>query len=302
VNVRPATRGDLASIAELFGSHEEAVSGRSTHLDAGIVDGWLQAIAYDTNTWLFQERGALAAAAFAQVRGVRGVAVGAVRPSAQGRGLGARLIELTEARLIAEGAERIHAWGVVGDTAGGDLFRRNGYREVRRFWEMAIELGEEPPPEAAVRVDSFREEDAPRFHAALEEAFADHWEHHPDPFEEWWERHRTRSNFDPSAWFVIRDEGEIAGIARNDSGYGGGGYVGALGVRPGWRGRGYGRALLLHSFREFHRRGFRRVTLGVDAANQTGATQLYESVGMHVEHEYIVWETMVSLPRSGHRS
>jgi ribosomal protein S18 acetylase RimI-like enzyme len=66
--------------------------------------------------------------------------------------------------------------------------------------------------------------------------------------------------------------------------------VGALGVRRRWRGRGYGRALLLHTFREFRRRGMTRATLGVDAANPTGATRLYESVGMHVEQEEIVWE------------
>jgi hypothetical protein len=33
-----------------------------------------------------------------------------------------------------------------------------------------------------------------------------------------------------------------------------------------------------------------RATLGVDAANPTGATHLYESVGMHVDLEVTVWE------------
>ena len=36
--------------------------------------------------------------------------------------------------------------------------------------------------------------------------------------------------------------------------------------------------------------GMPRVTLGVDAENPTGATQLYESVGMHVEQENVVYE------------
>jgi mycothiol synthase len=45
-----------------------------------------------------------------------------------------------------------------------------------------------------------------------------------------------------------------------------------------------------HSFREFHRRGQRRVGLGVDAENPTGATKLYESVGMVVDSEQVVWE------------
>ena len=34
-------------------------------------------------------------------------------------------------------------------------------------------------------------------------------------------------------------------------------------------------------------------SLGVDAANETGATKLYESVGMHVELEVVVWEKVL---------
>ena len=63
-----------------------------------------------------------------------------------------------------------------------------------------------------------------------------------------------------------------------------------IGVRRPWRGKGYAKALLLHTFREFWDRGFRRVTLGVDSQNPTGATHLYERVGMHVEQENIVYE------------
>ena len=64
----------------------------------------------------------------------------------------------------------------------------------------------------------------------------------------------------------------------------------ALGVRRPWRGRGVGRALLLHTFGEFHRRGVDRVSLGVDAENPTGATRLYESVGMNTVLEQSVYE------------
>jgi ribosomal protein S18 acetylase RimI-like enzyme len=61
-------------------------------------------------------------------------------------------------------------------------------------------------------------------------------------------------------------------------------------VRRPWRGRGLGRALLLHTFAEFQRRGMNRISLGVDAENPTGATRLYESVGMIVEAEQVVFE------------
>ncbi|MEO8247502.1 MAG: GNAT family N-acetyltransferase, partial [Chloroflexota bacterium] len=41
-----------------------------------------------------------------------------------------------------------------------------------------------------------------------------------------------------------------------------------------------------HSFGGFWERGIRTVSLGVDAGSLTGATRLYESVGMSVEQAY----------------
>jgi mycothiol synthase len=291
VNVRPATRDDLAAIAELFASVEEAVNGKGSQLDASAVDGWLQTISFETNTWLFEEDAQLVGGAFAQCFGERGNAAGAVRPSHWGRGLGARLADVMEERLVEEGAKRMHSWTVAGDAAAVKLLQDRGYREVRRFWEMAIEL-EDDLPDPSAHVELFREEDAEAFHAALEESFSDHWEHEPEAFDEWWTRQLRRENYDPSLWFVIRDGGEIAGVARCEA-RPPTGWVGALGVRRDWRGRGYGRALLQYSFREFRRRGFTRAALGVDASNATGATQLYESVGMHAEQENVVWEKVL---------
>jgi ribosomal protein S18 acetylase RimI-like enzyme len=54
-------------------------------------------------------------------------------------------------------------------------------------------------------------------------------------------------------------------------------------VRRPWRKRGLGLALLNHSFGEFYRRGYRRVGLGVDAQNLTGALRLYEKAGMRAD-------------------
>ncbi|HEU5477735.1 MAG TPA: GNAT family N-acetyltransferase [Gaiellaceae bacterium] len=150
--------------------------------------------------------------------------------------------------------------------------------------------GEGEQPEPSVPIEPFREEEARAVHAALEETFEDHWENHPRPFEQWWEQQSGWVGYDPSLWFAVRDGDEIAAAVINDINPTAGGHVGVLGVPRAWRGRGYGRALLLHSFREFRRRGARRATLGVDAASPTGATHLYESVGMHLDQEEIVWE------------
>jgi GNAT superfamily N-acetyltransferase len=287
MSLRAATRDDAAAVAEVFAAVEEHYLGRST-FDEDAVLGWWQTIPYETNTWIFEEDGAIVAAAGGQVEGDRGSSAGAVRPSAQGRGLGTRLLELAEGRMAEEGAVRNQSWTVAADERASELLVGRGYREVRRFWDMAIDLGEEPA-EPAVAIETFREEDARAFHAANEEAFEDHWEAHPESFETWWQRQLGRRNYDPSLWFLVRDGDEVAAIARNELRESGG-YVGSLGVRKAWRGRGYGRALLLHSFREFRRRGMTRATLGVDAANPTGATHLYESVGMHVDLEVTVWE------------
>jgi ribosomal protein S18 acetylase RimI-like enzyme len=88
---------------------------------------------------------------------------------------------------------------------------------------------------------------------------------------------------------VVRDGDEIAAIVRNELREQTG-YVGIIGVRRAWRGRGLGKALLRHSFRALWDRGLRRITLHVDAESPTGATQLYESVGMVVESESVTYE------------
>ncbi len=293
MNVRPAARDDYKAIAELFELADKAVLGYPVPIDESEVEGWLQGVPLETNTWLIESDGELAAAAFShKVGDEKGVFAGSVHPGFEAQGLGARLLALAEERLTAQEVRRLHGWTVAGNDRAAELFRGRGFAEVRRFWDMEIALDSEPP-EPDVGVEPFQTDAGPAFHAALEEAFEDHWEPNPEPFEKWWERQQNRSNFDPTLWFVIRDGDEIAAVCRNEERESGG-YIGALGVRRSWRGRGYGRALLLHSFREFHRRGQPRVTLGVDAANPTGATRLYESVGMHVLREDIVWEKIVS--------
>ena len=108
------------------------------------------------------------------------------------------------------------------------------------------------------------------------------------PFEEWRELRLVKDpDFDPTLWFVVRDGDEIAAVMRNEPDRSGAGFVGAIGVRKPWRKRGIALALLYHAFGEFYRRGKRRVALGVDAENPTGATRLYERAGMQVAFEAV---------------
>jgi mycothiol synthase len=214
--------------------------------------------------------------------------------SEPGRGIGTEMLERGEAFARGACVARIFAGAAEPNADARALFAARGYREVRRFYEMAIELTEEPPtpmlPDGLV-VDDVRDGEQRAFYDALNEVFAEHWEWHPTPFEEWNEI-RKDEHHDGSGplWLVVRDGEELAAVVRNEAEVAGGGFVGALGVRPGWRGKGLAKALLQRSFGEFWWRGTTRVTLGVDAQNETGATHLYERVGMHVEACFAAFE------------
>jgi ribosomal protein S18 acetylase RimI-like enzyme len=111
------------------------------------------------------------------------------------------------------------------------------------------------------------------------------------PFEEW-QHWLMGEGFDPTLWFVLEDGGEVAAVelCREHEGEAGLGWVSVLGVRKQWRRQGLGRALLLHAFHEFRRRGFHGAALGVDAESLTGANRLYESAGMRVVRQSDVYE------------
>jgi mycothiol synthase len=287
--MRPFEEPDLEAVLALLSADEEAQLGRPSRIGIGDLRDWLSETELATGTWLYEDEDGVAAVGWAGIWGTVAGAIGAVHPRAKGRGLGSQLVDRSEAWANGR-APRVHQVALGGDDAAARLFLARGYHEARRFYEMAIQLDAAPTLPDGVTVEPFHEEEAQAFHASLDEAFQDHWEHHSRPFDEWWAKHRSSANFDPSLWYLIREGDQIAAVVRNEPERNGGGYVGALGVRRPWRGRGYGRALLLHTFAEFYERGVPRVTLGVDSENATGATKLYESVGMEVEQENVVFE------------
>lgn len=191
---------------------------------------------------------------------------------------------------------RAGTWSTDGD--GLEALERSGYRLVRHSFRMEISLGEtrpEPPswPDG-IRLRSFEPgADERAVYDAQNDAFADSWDYHPDPFEEWAHWVPSAEDFDPDLNLVAMDNGEIAGIALcrpHEPGDAELGWVRILGVRPSWRRRGLALALLRDAFGEFHDRGLRRVGLGVDAESPTGAVELYERAGMSVARRFDIFE------------
>jgi mycothiol synthase len=236
---------------------------------------------------------------------------GVVHPQYRGRGIGLYLMELREhgARLhaaLAAPGERVvnHFDMIAPDRGAHELAGRFGYREVRHFWQMAIELSEpvaQARPPDGLRVRTLDPtSDLPGVHATVMDAFADHWGHIHTPLEDWVKLRVEDRGFDPTLWLLAVDgdgqDEQIAGVLLGSIDEGEG-YVNTLGVRSAWRGRGIGQALLRLSFAEFQRRAATMVKLFVDAANQTGATRLYERAGMWVHRQYDVWEKEIERAR-----
>ena len=117
--------------------------------------------------------------------------------------------------------------------------------------------------------------------ATLHDAFADHYRRSDEPFEAWKTRLLGHPNFVPELWALAWDDaaGEAAGaVIAYD--HGDLGWVQGLGVRPAWRRRGLGAALLAHVLAAFKARGQLRVDLSVDAEGATRPLHLYERAGM----------------------
>ena len=220
---------------------------------------------------------------------------GYVHPREAGRGLGTLLIRWAEERGRQRLAEMPATGQIIlrGNTASTDqragaLFKAEGFALARQFWRMEIEMTS--PPDRAVwpagiTVRAMRPDlDERVVFATVEEAFADHWGHVPRSFEDWAQDQIRRDGFDPTLTFMAFEGQEVAGVVVNR--YRDIAWVGQLAVRRAWRKRGLGLALLLHSFEEFYRRGDRTVGLGVDAQSLTGATRLYEKVGMNVTRRF----------------
>jgi ribosomal protein S18 acetylase RimI-like enzyme len=229
--------------------------------------------------------------------------VGAVAVRHHGRGIGAAIVEELERRAcrflpFAPPGERvvIHAGTMAEEPRVAELLTAHGYFEARRFARMSIEFeGRPAAPPALDGIDlrPFATGDEHDVYDCLTEAFADHWGGNW-PTEESWlhDQFDGRSEVDPGFWHLAWHGAELAGvlIAAPEWNEADLGHVSEVGVRRAHRRRGIGEALLRTSFVQFHRRGCRGVVLEVDTESITGATRLYERLGMTAEPRFSQWE------------
>ena len=298
-SVRRPTLDDVDAVLAVVVASEIMEYGEVDFSRDELLDEWDRSN-IETDCWVVvDEGGTIVGSGLITVRGGAYLDSWVVtHPDHRGRGIATHLLDLVEQRcdeLLAEAPDGVRV--VIGNFASAvneearAVLERRGYVDARHFWRMSVEMTEEPPAPQwpdGISVRTFERRDERDVYEAVDEAFEDHWGHVRPEFEKWVKRTR-RESFDPGLWFFAMDGGQIAGFSlcgvTTEIPW-----VETLGVRRPWRKRGLGLALLLHSFRELWARGYRKVALGVDSQNLTGATRLYEKAGMRADRDWVRYE------------
>lgn len=222
-----------------------------------------------------------------------------VLPENRGRGVEQEMVSRFTQRTLSEShATIIYGRSTDANVAARSAYEQAGYSIYVTFQIMEIEFQQQPPEPQwpiGIEVKTFRQDqDEQETYRTDEEASLDKGYHDPLTFDEWAERMSLRSaRFDPTLWFLAWSDNEAAGVALSFYNEGNGtAVVDHLGVRRPWRNKGLGKALLLHSLREFYTRGVSKVRLVVDSASLTNAPRLYSSVGMEVVQKYHIYRLL----------
>ena len=179
-----------------------------------------------------------------------------------------------------------------GDSARVAAFERHGLAHLRSSFTLARPDDARPLPAAAFPAgvdvapyDLGDADDAVHRLIYVDAAWASVAGHAQRGLDEW--RQGVRSC---RSLFVAQRDGRPVGSVAGDLLESGRGYVKLLAVAISERGRGLGRALLVHAFADLQAAGARGLVLEVQAHNET-ALGLYRSVGMEIEREWRIYAT-----------
>ncbi|MGE5226206.1 MAG: GNAT family N-acetyltransferase [Planctomycetaceae bacterium] len=296
---RAPRSADAEAIGELFAAEQRA-DPEAPVLDVAFVrDVWTRA-GFDlaTDAWVVTDA-AGTVVAYGQVRLEEPEALGSwglVHPDHRGRGIGAALFDLIEARAVGltagiTGARFRHSVSA-RDARAAALATTHGLRPVHHFWHMQADLAgpvDPASPPHGIRIHPIEgPDDLATVHAVLADAFAEDWADVPGPFVRWVGEETRSPGYDPAlyllAWDGAEPVGTVVGRVTDD-----GGSVDWLGVVRSHQSRGIGSSLLRRAFALFADRGLSRVQVSVDSGNPT-ASGVYGRVGMRVVGRWDLWE------------
>ncbi len=300
--VRRPTWDDVEAVSELLNTCDiEEYGEPDTTLDDLRTEWQAPSFHLDTDAWMVIAPGGqlVGYADMGQRQHAKIFTFVRVRPGYENQGIGQHLLQLAEAWGRQQMTESdpelrvtLNSWASSNNQLAQQRLERAAFEAIRRNWRMEIDMDVAPPePEwpKGVTVRTFQPGMDRQVFEMVDTAFQDHWGHMPGNFEEW--RHWTigRETFDPTLWFLAFEGEQITGGALCTT-FMDIGWVDQLAVLRSWRRKGVGMALLHHAFGEFYKRGRRKVGLGVDTQNLTGAVRLYERAGMHTARQYISYQ------------
>ncbi|GAA3526194.1 GNAT family N-acetyltransferase [Amycolatopsis ultiminotia] len=229
---------------------------------------------------------------------------GVVHPGWRGHGIGRALLSWQEARarqlLAASGSDRPARIAVGAREENEDalsLFRATGFQPVRWWLELWRSL-DEPIPEPGralpegVSLRAYSAELSEPTRLAMNDAFRGHWGSQPTTAQEWEEEHALEAFAPHLSRLAVTGAGTaeephvvvgavLIDVDEVDWELNGGpfAYLAMIGVVHAWRGKGLSSALLLSALRACRDAGMLNAALDVDAANPSGAVEMYSKLG-----------------------
>jgi mycothiol synthase len=285
LTARPPSPDDAQAVTDLLAACELALHGE-TDIDRSDIESDWRRPSFDLTEdgLLVLEDDRLIA--HAEVFGGRRAEAN-VHPVARGCGIGAVLLSWTEERARADGSTLLGQTVTDADRAATHLLAGHGYSPLWTSWILRIEMVERPPEPMLPHGLSFREfvpgRDDREVFQVIDTAFGEWPNRDASSLGDWAAITVEREGFEPWQIPLVVDGDRIVGVEFLLH-YPAGAWLGHLAVERSHRGRGLGRALLLHAFRTFFDRGERVVELSTDS--RTGALGLYERVGMSVKRSY----------------
>jgi GNAT superfamily N-acetyltransferase len=293
-DARPPTDEDATAVAEVITAARNAYGDDEVATVEDVLDDWQGLnLAQEAIIVINPDGGIAGNADVYNRRNMRVSVYGNVHPAEQGRGVGSFLArwgeEWTRVRMSAApvGAKVAVEHYIDRQNAPAlALLEALGYSYARTVYVMAISLDEPPPapvwPEG-VRGRAFvAGQDEHATWSAVELAFRDLLERPPGSYDRWLAMTETERR-EPDLWRLAEDlrDGAIVGTVLGKR-FSGGGWVGGVGVRRDWRGKGLALALLHELFGVYYANGVREIGLSVDADSPSSAPSLYTRAGMHV--------------------
>jgi mycothiol synthase len=225
---------------------------------------------------------------------------GAVHPAYRRRGLGGQVLDWVEQAAIPAHERRhpgrpltLEGRSQSGNAGHDALFAARGYRPVRWWHTMRIDLPAAPPVRpvpAGIEIVGYTPDMLEEARQVRNEAFQDHWGSTKLTAESW-AHQLNQESFRPELSYVAYAGGQAVGVVISHEHKTGTRdrelYIDTVGTRRASRNRGIASALLTRALADGRAADFDTSSLLVDGDSLTGAVGVYKRIGYTVERTSI---------------